>query len=152
MNKAGDSKMRYAIVVGLVVATLFGREQATGQERGILPFKATIVKVHDKSLELSLFDRDEGIPRGQPIRFDVAKDTRFEEIDFKLVDGKLQLTRKAIALGDLLPTQPINVIAIFAGDRPTILVGVVAGGKASGAEALKLIAKLGGTVRNFAWK
>jgi hypothetical protein len=144
--------MRYAIVVGLVAATLFGREQATGQERGILPFKATIVKVHDKSLELSLVDRNEDIPRGQAVRFDVAKDARFEEVDFKLVDGKLQMTRKAITLGELLPTQPINVIAIIAGDRPTILVGVVAGGTASGAEALKLIAKLGGTVRNFALK
>ncbi len=144
--------MRYAIVVGLVAATLCGREQATGQERGILSFKATIVKVHDKSLELSVVDRDEDIPRGKSIRFDVAKDTRLEEVDFKLVDGKLETTRKAIALGDLLPTQPINIIAISAGDRPTILVGVVAGGRASGAEALKLIAQLGGTVRNFAWK
>ena len=143
--------MRYAIVIGLVAATLFGRAQATGQERGILPFKATIVKVHDKSLELSLVDRNGDIPPGQPIRFDVAKDTRFEEVDFKLIYGKLQTTRKAITLGDLLPTHPINVIAIFAGDRPTILVGVVAGGRASGAEALKLIAKLGGTVRNLAW-
>src|SRR5688500_4175776 len=122
--------MRYAIVVGLVAATLFGREQATAQERGILPFKATIVKVHDKSLELSLVERDEDIPRGQPIRFDVAQDTRFEEVDFKFVDGKLQLSRKAITLGDLLPTQPINVIAVIAGDRPTILVGVVAGRRA----------------------
>jgi len=62
------------------------------------------------------------------------------------------MTRKTIALGDLLPTQSISVIAIVAGDRPTILVGIVAGEKASGAEALKLIAKLGGTVRNSAWK
>src|SRR5687768_2740478 len=99
MNRSGDSNMRYAIVVGLVAATLFGRELATGQERGILPFKATIVKVHDQSLELSLADRNEDIPRGQPIRFDVAKDTRFEEVDFKFVDGKLQMTRKAITLG-----------------------------------------------------
>jgi hypothetical protein len=144
--------MRYAIVVGLVAATLFGREKATGQERGILSFKAVIVKVHDKSLELSLVDRDEDVPRGNSIRFGVAKDTRFEEVDFKLVDGKLETTRKAIALGDLLPTQPINVIAIFTGDRPTILVGIVAGSRGSGAETLKLIAKLGGTVRNFAWK
>jgi hypothetical protein len=143
--------MRYAIMVGLVAAMLFGREPATGQERGILPFKATIVKVHDKSLELSLVDRNDDIARGQPVRFDVVKDTRFEEVDFELVDGKLQMTRKAITLGDLLPTQPINVIAIIAGSRPIILVGVVAGGRASGAEALKLIAKLGGTVRNFAW-
>lgn len=143
--------MRYAIVIGLVAATLFGREQATGQERGILPFRATVVKVHDKSLELSLVDRNGDILPGQPIRFDVAKDTRFEEVDFKLVDGKLQVTRKAITLGDLLPTHPINVIAISAGGRPTVLVGVVPGGRVSGAEALKLIAKLGGTVRKIAW-
>jgi hypothetical protein len=142
--------VRYAIAVSLVAATLFGREHAAGQER-ILPFKAKIVKVHDKSLELSLIDRDDVFPR-EPVRFDVAKETRFEEIDFKLVDGKLELSRKAIKLGDLLPTQAINVIAIMAGERPTILVGVVAGGKVSGAEALKLVAKLGGTVRNVAWK
>src|SRR5437763_1350880 len=107
--------MRYPIVVGLVAATLFGREQAAGQERGILLFKATIVKIHNKSLELSLVDRNEDVPRGKSIRFDVAKDTRFEEVDFKLVDGKWETTRKAIALGDLLPTQPINIIAIIAG-------------------------------------
>lgn len=142
--------MRYAIVVGLVAALLFGLEQATGQERGIMSFKATIVKIYDKSLELALVDRNEDAPRGKSIRFDVAKDTRFEEVDFKFVDGSLQTTRKAIALGDLLPTQQINVIAIIAGDRPTILVGVVAGGGSSRAEALKLIAKLGGTVRTFA--
>src|SRR5262249_49898959 len=129
----GNSNMRYHIAVGLIAATLFGCAQATGQERGILPFKATIVKVHDKGLELSLENPNDDIPRGKSIRFDVAKETRFEEVDFKLVDGNLVTTRKAIALGDLLPTQPINIIAIIAGDRPTILVGVVAGERSSGA-------------------
>lgn len=152
MSRAALSTRRYAIAVGLVAAMLICREQATAQERGILPFKATIVKVHDKSVDLSPVDRNENFPPGQPIRFDVAKDTRFEEVEFELVDGKLRVSRKAIALADLLPTQSINVITVIAGDRRTILVGVVAGAKSSGTEALKLIAKLGGSVRTFQWK
>ena len=143
--------MRYAIVLGLIAATLFGREKAAGQDRGIVPLRATIVKVHEDGLELSVVERSDEVPRGQPIRFDVAKDTRFEEVELKFDGGKTQLARKAIALGDLVPTQSINVIAIVAGGRPTILVGVVAGGRASGTEALKRISKLGGTVRNLAW-
>jgi hypothetical protein len=144
--------MRYAIVVGLVASLLFGLDRASGQERGILSFKATIVKVHNKGLELSAVIQDDDIPRKNSIRFDVADDARFEEVDFKVVDGNLKMTRKAIALGDLLPTQFINVIAVFAGDRRTVLVGIVTGGTASGAEAKKLIATLGGAVRNVSWK
>jgi hypothetical protein len=143
--------MRHAIVLGLLAATLFGREQAAAQERGIVPFKATIVKIHEDGLELMPVDRNEDIARGQPIRFEVARGVRFEEVELKLVDGKTQIARKAITLGDLVPTQTINVIAIVAGDRRTILFGVVAGGRTSGAEALKRIAQLGGTVRDFAW-
>src|SRR5262245_9401088 len=101
MNRLADSCMRIAIGVGLLAATLFGSEQATGQERGIQPFKATIVKVHEKSLELSLV-REEGIRPTESMRFDVVKDTRFEEVDFELVDGKIRMTRKAITLGDLM--------------------------------------------------
>ncbi len=144
--------MRYPIIVGLIGATLFACAQATAQERGILSFKATVVKIQEKTLELSLVGPNGDISRAKSIRFNVAKDTRFEEVDFKLIDGNLETSRKAIALTDLLPTQPINIIAIIAADRPTILVGVVAGGRSSGAEALKLIAKLGGTIRNFASK
>jgi hypothetical protein len=111
-----------------------------------------VVGVRGKSVEVSAVDRIAGMRPGQFIRLDVTPDTRLEEVDFKLVDGKLQVSRKAIALGDLLPTQSINVIAVFAKDRPTILVGIVAGERASGTEALKLIARLGGTVRNSPWE
>src|SRR5262245_33719351 len=123
MSRAAHSTKRYAIAVGLVAGALICREQASAQERGILPFKATIVKVHDNGVELSPVERNENLPPGQPIRFDVVKETRFEEVEFEVVDGKLQVSRKAIALADLLPTQSINVIAIVAGDRRTILVG-----------------------------
>jgi hypothetical protein len=150
LGTPGGSIMRHALVLGLVAIAMFGREQAVAQERGVVPLKATIAKIHEDGLDLLPTDRIEG-PNGQPVRFDVVKDTRFEEVDVKIVDGKVQLQRKAIKLGDLAPTQPITVLAILVGNRPTVLVGIVDGGKISGVEALKRIVQLGGTVRNLAW-
>lgn len=141
----------FYLVVGLIAACVIGNEPALGQEQGILPIKATIIQIQEKSLELLLIREIGGTKTKREIRFQVDKDSRFDRVDARIVNGKLQITRTQITHKDLLPTQEINIIALLTGDRPTILFGVVDATKASKTEILRLIAKLGGSVSKIPW-
>lgn len=133
---------RFAVVVLAVALTFVAWGPTIAQERGLAAFKATIVVVRDKSLDLATPDPNGSYVPQKRVRFDVGPNTRFEEVHFEVIGGKVQANRKTIALSDLAPMQSIHVISYSLGDQRTILTGVVAK-----ADALKRIAALRGSVR-----
>ncbi|MFO0863671.1 MAG: hypothetical protein U0744_03255 [Gemmataceae bacterium] len=108
-----------------------------------------MVKVRDNRLEIGI--GYEYKYKKETHVWDLADDVRFEEIELKIVNGKLKTSRKSITKNDLFSTQPIELIAFRAGTQVVIVLGVVTRESALGSEGLKLAAKLGGKVKDASW-
>jgi hypothetical protein len=118
--------------------------------KGIWTVPGFVAAVHEDTLE---FKGEPGVidDRGKHIRLKVTKDTRIEQADVEMIEGKPALKIKSITLKDLHPDQPIGV-TIYSDGKELILVQAVATGpKLSGKDLGPYVGRLGGKVTRLTW-
>jgi hypothetical protein len=119
--------------------------------RGIVGMACTVVAVHKDAVEV-VADRDRFRgPVDQSLRLKVTPETRLEQVDLAVVDGKPKLSTRAITLQDLHQEQPISVICFGAGKEWTLLTAVASGPKLSGLDLAIDVQKLGGKLKRLPW-
>jgi hypothetical protein len=107
---------------------------------------AYIIAIQKDTLEIDLVGAQDN---NSKVR--LTDQTKLEQVDVKVVDGKPILSTKAIKLTDLHSEQPISVVVYSDGKEKTLLRAVAAGPSLSGKELMEQVEKLGGKVTRLTW-
>src|SRR5262249_54938764 len=85
------------------------------------------------------------------LKLKLTDESKLEQVDLRLEDGKLRQSVKAIQLKDLYPGQPVSVVLVSDGRELTLLRGVASGAGLHNKDLTDLVRKLGGTLKRVNW-
>jgi len=122
-----------------------GQEDSKPVRKGVWTLMGTVRELVADVLVVNATS-DNFVEAGKLVKLKVTKDSRLEQLDSKLVDGKPTLTRKTIKVDNLILAQPISLVLFSDGRELILLSAVVTGPRLGGVMLSAEVAILGGKV------
>src|SRR5262245_52950764 len=116
----------------LAASLALGQDPLKGIPKGVWSSQGVVWAVHGNALQIGTTSEGFAIRESKILKLKVTKDTRLEQADIGIKDGKIEVSTKVIALKDVSPQQPISVIVVTEGREAVLLRAIVSGPKLGG--------------------